>query len=250
MRRFAYPNRMQMILCDGKYFRAGANRLKRLAYFYLDDATRKVLHAVCGTSECSELFMRGFYEMITKHGLPGAFYLDRGPGFIAKDCARVAAVHNIPFIFGEVRYPEAHGKVEKFNQTAKNALLRNLAKPEIDPATEALELRLQHYFDCEYNADPHSSLAGKTPQQRFDVYGKDLVKFRFRTLQSGREHRCSGVVDQYVNRVGTVTDPVRRSQYLVPLSEVAPQEYVRPAAGFRLDKIQSYHRRAGFSERG
>jgi len=175
MRRYAYPNRMLMLLCDGKHFRAGASRLRRLVYFYLDDATRKVLHAVCGSSEGSELFMRGFYELITKYGLPGAFYLDRGPGFIAKDCVRVAAALNIPFIFGEKRYPEGHGKIEKFNQTAKNALLYNLAKPEIDPATQALELRIQHYLEVEYNADPHSSLSGMTPHQRFDTDERALV---------------------------------------------------------------------------
>lgn len=175
MRRYAYPNRMLMLLCDGKHFRAGAKRLRRLVYFYLDDATRKVLHAVCGSSEQSGLFMRGFYELITKYGLPGAFYLDKGPGFIAKDCTRVAAALNIPFIFGETRYPEGHGKIEKFNQTAQNALLYNLTKPEIDPAMEALELRIQHYLEVEYNNDPHSSLSGVTPNARFDADERALV---------------------------------------------------------------------------
>ena len=44
MRRFAYPNRMMMILCDGKRFRAGVERRRRVALFFLDDATRKGLH--------------------------------------------------------------------------------------------------------------------------------------------------------------------------------------------------------------
>jgi hypothetical protein len=39
-RRFVYPHRMQMVLCDGKHFRAGAARLRSMAYFFLDDATR------------------------------------------------------------------------------------------------------------------------------------------------------------------------------------------------------------------
>lgn len=175
MRRFAYPNRMLMVLCDGKHFRAGAKRLKRLGYFFLDDATRKVLHAVCGTSENSELFMRGFYEMITKYGLPAAVFLDKGPGFIAKDAGRVAAALNIPFIFGETRYPEGHGKVEKLNQTALKALLRNLANPEIDPGLGALELRIQHYFDVGYNNEPHGAFKGKaSPAERFAIDERPL----------------------------------------------------------------------------
>jgi len=166
-RRYAYPNRMLMVLCDGKHFRAGPQRLKRMIYTFLDDATRMALHAVCGTSECSELFLRGFYELITKYGLPSAVYLDKGPGFIASDTARVATALNIPFLFGETRYPEGHGKIEKLNQTVLKALLRSLAKPGIDPAPQALELRVQHYFANCYNHDPHSSLGRETPCLRF-----------------------------------------------------------------------------------
>lgn len=45
-RRFAFPHRMQMLLCDGKHFRAGANRRKRVVFSFLDDATRFVLQGV------------------------------------------------------------------------------------------------------------------------------------------------------------------------------------------------------------
>ncbi len=50
-RRFAYPHRLDMVLCDGKHFRAGVGRLKRVALFFLDDATRFALEVVVGTSE-------------------------------------------------------------------------------------------------------------------------------------------------------------------------------------------------------
>lgn len=79
-RRFAYPHRMMMVLCDGKHFRVGPDRLGRVALFFLDDATRCALHVVVGSSESAELFLRGLYEMITKYGLFGIVYLDRGAG--------------------------------------------------------------------------------------------------------------------------------------------------------------------------
>ena len=41
-RRFAFPHRMMMVLADGKQFRAGAARLKRVALVFLDDCTRYV----------------------------------------------------------------------------------------------------------------------------------------------------------------------------------------------------------------
>ena len=45
MRRFAHPHRMVMVLCDGKHFRAGAKRRKRVVLFYIDDCSRRVLLA-------------------------------------------------------------------------------------------------------------------------------------------------------------------------------------------------------------
>lgn len=36
MRRWQYPHRMQCVLCDGKHFRAGGSRARRVALFYLD----------------------------------------------------------------------------------------------------------------------------------------------------------------------------------------------------------------------
>ena len=61
-RRFAYPHRMNMVLCDGKYFRAGVGRVRRVALFFLDDSSRYGLHVVVGTSENAAVFLRGLYE--------------------------------------------------------------------------------------------------------------------------------------------------------------------------------------------
>jgi transposase len=84
VRRFAYANRMQMVLADGKHFRAGPERAKRVALFFLDDASRYGLHAVVGTSENKMLFLRGLYEMSRKNGFADVVFLDHGPGFIFK----------------------------------------------------------------------------------------------------------------------------------------------------------------------
>jgi len=82
MHRFSYPNRMLMMLADGKHFRAGVGRLKRVALNFLDDATRYGLAVIVGTSETTQLFLRGLHQNILKYGLFSAMFLDRGPGFI------------------------------------------------------------------------------------------------------------------------------------------------------------------------
>lgn len=167
-RRFAFAHRLDMVLCDGKHFRAGERRQKRVVLFFLDDASRFILHLVVGTSETAELFQRGLYGCIARHGFMSAIYLDRGPGFIAEDTAGVMANLNIPLIHGEAGYPAARGKIERFNRTIQAHVLRGLSgRPSIDPDCGALELRLRHYTEKLYAKRPHDGLGGRTPGERF-----------------------------------------------------------------------------------
>ena len=174
-RRFAYPHRMQMCLCDGKHFRAGANRLRRVALIFLDDCSRDALHAVVGTSECPELFLRGLYETCCLHGFADTYFLDGGPGFVALDTIDVIQKLHALLVHGESNYPQGHGKIEKLNQTVKADLLRGWdGRADIDPEPRALELRLQHYLREVYNHRPHESLDNQTPHQRFAADTKPL----------------------------------------------------------------------------
>ncbi len=167
-RRYAYPHRMQMMLCDGKHFRAGALRARRVALFFLDDASRAGLHAVVGTSESVALFLPGLYQTTRRHGIADIYYLDKGPGFIALDTIEVVRKLGALLIHGKTAYPEGHGKVEKFNQTALHDVLRGYdGRADIDPDPKALTLRLQHYLREVYNHRPHKALGGQTPWDRF-----------------------------------------------------------------------------------
>ncbi len=157
-----------MVLCDGKHFRAGVTRAKRVALFFIDDATRCCLHVVVGPSESTELFLRGVFEVICLKGFPGTFYLDHGPGFISLDTEAVLKALKCNFIHGEAAYPEGHGAVEAFNKTAKRDVIRGLdRRPDVSPDHSTLELRLKHYGDTQYNVRPHESLAAETPFARF-----------------------------------------------------------------------------------
>jgi putative transposase len=184
-RRFAYPHRMDMVLSDGKHFRAGATRARRVAMFFLDDSTRFLLHVVVGTSESALLFLTGLYQLVLKYGLFSALYLDRGPGFIAEDTFAVVKSLGALLILGEKAYPEGHGKIERFNRTARNDLLRGLdRRPDVDPAPPALELRILHYLETQYNQRLHESLQKQSPFERFMADAREL-----RFPQSAQELR-------------------------------------------------------------
>lgn len=174
-RRFAYPHRMMMVLADGKHFRAGVRRAKRVAVFFVDDATRMGLGVVIGTSESAVLFLRGLHRVISRFGFCVVVFLDRGPGFRADDTFAACRRLGIHLVLGTAGYPEGHGKVEKFNQTAGSQILRGLpGAADVDDDCGALELRLSHYLDQRYNRQPHEALDGQTPLDRFEADTRPL----------------------------------------------------------------------------
>lgn len=177
VRRFAYPHRLQMVLADGKHFRAGATRARRVALFFLDDATRRGLDVVVGTAESSALFLRGLHGVARQFGFATIFYLDHGPGFIARDTIDVIAAMRCLLIHGTVAYPQGHGKIERFNRTVTEKVLRTLDRcPEVDPDCGALTLRLRYWLSETYNHTPHEALDGETPLARFQ---RDPAPLRF-----------------------------------------------------------------------
>jgi transposase InsO family protein len=176
-RRFAYPHRMDMVVCDGKHFKAGQKRARRVALFFLDDSTRMGLHVVVGPSESAELFLRGFYETLLEFGLMSAMYVDNGPGFIANDSIDVFRKLNVRLVHGTAGYPEGRGKIERFNRTAQEDCLRFLdGNPEVDPDCQSLQLRLKHYLSKQYNLKQHESLQLQTP---FNCFHSDPRPFKF-----------------------------------------------------------------------
>ncbi len=166
-RRFAKESRMQIVLCDGKHFRAGPRGARRVAIFFIDDASRYVPHVVVGPSESAMLFLRGLHGLLERVGKMDIVYDDHGSAFIADDSHEVLRNLDIGFVHGTAGYPQGRGKIERFNRTAEEGVLRDLAREGVDPDCLALELRLEHYLTHDYNRHPHSSLGGRTPADRF-----------------------------------------------------------------------------------
>lgn len=164
-RRWRYPHRMQCVLCDGKHFRAGPSRAKRVALFFLDNATRLGLNVIVGTAESTDLFLTGLYQVARKYGLMDGVYVDHGSGFRSNDTvAVITAELGAWLIHGQVGYPEGRGAIERFNRTAQADVLRGLdGALNVDPDCQALTLRLQHYLHNQYNRSPHASLDGRSP---------------------------------------------------------------------------------------
>jgi len=167
-RRFAYRERMQLVMVDYKRFRAGPKRARRAGVYLLDDATRYGLGVRATMDlEQAEDVLRVLAETLRQYGLMSVLYWDLGPGFRADDVAAVLARLDIAPIFGTAGYPEARGKIERFNRSLKARTLRGLCREEVDPSLAALQLRLRHDLFEVYNHRPHEALGGRTPYEVF-----------------------------------------------------------------------------------
>ena len=168
MRRFRYPERMQMVVADFKHFRVGLHRAKRVAVYFLDNATRFGLDVVVSTTERADVVLQILYQVIGSYGLMDLLYWDGGPGFKDSEVLLVVSALGVLAIRGRARYPEGHGCIEAFNRCLQARLLRGFdAAAHIDPDCSALTLRLRHDLLQVYNHLPHDSLDGDTPYQRF-----------------------------------------------------------------------------------
>lgn len=175
-RRFAYEHRLQMVLADFKHFRAGSLRARRAALYLLDDATRFGLSVRVATSEQPQVLLRTLFDLLTRLGRFDSLFVDHGAGFIAHDVLAVMARLNIPVLFGTAGYPQGHGKIERFNRSAAERLLRSLSgAPEVDPDLGALTLRLAHDLFEVYNRLPHESLQGRSPEEAWTQSIRPLV---------------------------------------------------------------------------
>lgn len=174
-RRFAYCERMQMIITDFTFFRAGATRARRAALYLLDDATRYGIDVAVTTSEQTEVFLHAVHQALVRYGYFDALFTDGGPAFTSDDSVRVFAQIGIALVIGTPGYPQGHGKAERFNQSVKRRLLRSLDRaPDVDPDCGALTIRLRNDLREVYNHLSHEGLGGESPHQRWSTSQRPL----------------------------------------------------------------------------
>lgn len=169
-RPFAFKERMQMVLADFVHFRAGQNRLKRVAIYFLDDATRFGINVLVSTGgEQAIVCLKLLHDILLRFGLMLAVYWDRGPAFKSNDVKRVMMRLGIHVVVGEAEYPEGHGKIERFNRSLRSRILRSFdGALYVDPDPASLTLRLRHDLFHVYNQRPHRGIDNEKPQDRWD----------------------------------------------------------------------------------
>ena len=151
----------------------------------VDDSTGRV-HLKFVLSENTEDVMLTMWEYVNKHGIPRSIYTDRASVYYAEgkltDFGRAMKELNIEMIYA--KSPQAKGRVERFNRTLQDRLIKSLRRQGISNIGEANKY-LKEFFIDEFN--DKFSVNPELPDVHRSANGYQLEKiFCYKTTRQVR----------------------------------------------------------------
>lgn len=131
----------------------------------IDDASRFIVGAHAFGNDDFVNLMSVIRSAVAKYGIPKRFSFDNGRSYKNKQMELLMARIGSALHFCQPYTPQEKAKQERFWGTLKSQWMSTLNPKDFD-SIENLDISLQNYIN-KYNNTPHSSLNGKTPQERF-----------------------------------------------------------------------------------
>jgi putative transposase len=130
----------------------------------IDGATRYVPQSYFAMSEDAADEEYGFKQAVAKHGPPRAYYVDRGPAYIAASLRLICAELGIRLIHTGVQDCEAKGVIERWHRTWREEVGDELPEHPLPLA----ELNAKHWawLSAEYHARTHDT-TGQVPREHW-----------------------------------------------------------------------------------
>lgn len=126
----------------------------------VDDATGKV-HLKFAISENTQDVLQSIWEYVKQNGIPRSIYVDRASVYYAEgkltDFGRAMKELDVEMIYA--KSPQAKGRVERFNRTLQDRLikaLREKAISNIAEANEYLQKEFMGQFNKRFSVNPES----------------------------------------------------------------------------------------------
>ena len=146
----------------------------------LDCATRYTMHSYFAPGESAVEQEYGFKQAVLRYGPPRAYYVDRGPAYIADSLRLICAELGTRLLHTDKGDCEAKGSIERWHRTIRDELLDELGDESL-PIGE-LNSKLWAYLSVEYHARehdttkraPHEHLMAQSDQLRPIPEGKQL----------------------------------------------------------------------------
>lgn len=140
----------------------------------MDDASRLIAHSACCLGETALDIEGVLKQAVLKRGLPKKLLIDNGAAYRSQSLQGICARLEIRLVYCQPYQPEGKGKLEKWHRTVRDQFLSELDLSAIRDLDD-LNARLWAWLDQIYHLNPHSSLDGLSPLER---YRKDLVRIR------------------------------------------------------------------------
>jgi transposase InsO family protein len=137
---------------------------KVILFSQLDNATRAILHSyfavVDGESAAAQEY--GLKQVLLKYGLMRAYYVDRGPAYIAQSLRDICAELGIHLVHTGAGDAEAKGSIERWHRTWREEVEDELPDGPISLA----DLSAKHWawIGAEYHARAHET-TGRAPRE-------------------------------------------------------------------------------------
>ncbi len=164
--KFEFFSPLECVQADGMYsvkIPDGKGKPRHAVLLaFLDDATRRVLHASFSFSENSLAFEAGIKHILAAHGRIGRLYTDHGSAFVGVQTRRILDTLGIILVHSQVRRPRGRGKIERFFRTAREQFFGPLDATKITNMEE-LERRFHAWLESEYHRNSHRGLGNRTP---------------------------------------------------------------------------------------
>jgi hypothetical protein len=140
----------------------------------MDDASRLITHSAFCPAETALEVEGVLKQALLKRGLPIRLVIDNGSAYRAATLQAICARLEIRLIYCRPYTPEGKGKLERWHRTLRGGFLGELDMDKVRDIHD-LNARLWAWLDECYHKEPHSSLEGATPLER---YRKDLIQIR------------------------------------------------------------------------
>jgi hypothetical protein len=140
---------------------------KTYLFAWVDDYSRRILHARYYWDEKLPRMEDSFRDMILRWGIPDKAYLDNGSVYIAKQFAWVLSQLGIKKIHHPPYHAWCKGKVEAIMKTIKLDFQGEAERAGF-LTLEELNTALWAWIDIEYNRRIHST-TGQAPAERFST---------------------------------------------------------------------------------
>lgn len=164
---------------DGIYINLDEkNRKKCYLIGYIDDCSRKIMHAQFYLDSTLPKLEDCLKKAIMKNGIPDKLFVDNGNIYIAKQFKLICAKLDIRLIYSTIYYPQGKGKCEKYWDTVQKSFFTEvLAAGTVNDISHLNDLFFS-WLQLEYQDKIHSQLK-MTPTQKWDLSIKEGRKLRF-----------------------------------------------------------------------